>query len=167
MGDEEVAGVEPAKGGGSKLIIILLVVVALLVIGGGAAAYFLVFSKGAEEEVAAKPEKEKTQDLTKMATLGSTMQMDPFVVNLAGNASRYLKVVIVLQLSVPELAEEITNRSPQIKDSILTVLSSKSADEILTVQGKYDLKVDLIRRINSNLTLGVVRELFFTEFVVQ
>ena len=95
------------------------------------------------------------------------MQLDPFVVNLSGNANRYLKVVVVLQLSTPELADEVSNRSPQIKDSVITVLSSKSAEEILTVQGKYDLKVDLIRRINANLTIGVVRELFFTQFVVQ
>jgi len=171
MGDEEAAAAEaaaePAKKGRGKLMIILLVVGLLVVVGGGAAAYFFLFAEGGGKESAEQQQAKAAEEKIKAATLGLTMQMDPFVVNLAGSTSRYLKIIMVLQLSAPEVAQEITNRLPQIKDSIITVLSAKSSEELLTVQGKYDLKVDLTRRINSNLTLGVVQELFFTEFVVQ
>ncbi len=170
MADEEAA-VEAAppeekKGGKKKFIIIGAVL--LLLVGGGAAGYFLFLSgpSESESETAAKEEK-KAADAIPKDSLGVTFELDPFVVNLAGESSRYLKVVIVAQLSSPELAVEMENRSPQLKDSIITVLSSKTPEEILSVQGKYDLKMELIKRLNANISAGVVRDLFFTEFVVQ
>lgn len=163
MADEAA---EAPKGGKSKLLIILIVV-SLLVIGGGAAAYFLVLPKltaqAPEEEKAAGAEKAPAE----MTSLGATYELEPFIVNLTGDVNRYLKVVVVLQLSDDKVAEEIANRTPQIKDSVITLLSSKTAEEILTVQGKYDLKVEMVKRINSLLTTGVVRKLYFVEFVIQ
>jgi flagellar FliL protein len=73
----------------------------------------------------------------------------------------------VVQLSTDQVIEELTNRKPQIKDAVITVLSSKTPDEILTIQGKYDMKVEIVKRINSLLTTGVVRELYLVEFVIQ
>lgn len=174
MAEEEVieevedAGAAPSGGGGGggkmKIIIIALLV---LIIAGGAAAYFLLLKGDGTE--GAKPADEVAVEDTAQndSSLGVTHELDPFIVNLAGDANRYLKVVVVLQLSTEGVAEEIKNRGPQIKDSVITVLSSKTPEEILTVQGKYDLKMELIKRVNAIVSTGVVRDLFFTEFVVQ
>jgi len=165
MADEEAA--PPAKGK-SKLLIIIIVVVALIA-GGGAAAYFLLAPKLTQPEQAAETEggAAPATKAESAATLGATYEMDPFIVNLTGDVNRYLKVVVVLQLSDKKVADEIVNRGPQIKDSIITLLSSKTADEIVTVQGKYDLKMEMVKRINTVLTSGVVRNLYFVEFVIQ
>ena len=50
---------------------------------------------------------------------------------------------------------------------ILLLLSSKSLDEIQTVEGKIALRQELIQRINQILTTGKIRNLYFTEFVIQ
>lgn len=169
MADEDTAPEEEAapKKGSKKLIIIIAAVALVVVLGGGVAAYFLVFAKPAEVQGGGEAGGKGAEKEGKGVTLGTTTQLDAFIVNLAGESNRYLKVVIVLQLSKAELSAELKNKAPQIKDSIITVLSSKAPEEILTIQGKHDLKVDLVRRINSNLTGGVVQEMFFTEFVVQ
>lgn len=164
MADEEADA--PKKGAGKLIVIIAAALI--LVIGGGAAAYFLVMPRlTAAPEQAAKSGEEAPAEIEAGASLGATYELDPFIVNLTGDVNRYLKVVVVLQLSDKNVAEEIANRSPQIKDAVITLLSSKTAEEILTVQGKYDLKMEMTKRINALLMTGVVRKLYFVEFVIQ
>ncbi len=172
MADEEAVAAEPppaGEGGGkSKILIIVIALVLVLGLGGGAAVYFVVLPKmkGGEQagEKGAFAGKEVEAD---MASLGETIELPSFIVNLSEGTGRYLKVTLVLKLSTDKVAEEIKNREPQIKDAVITVLSSKSPEEILSVQGKYDLKGEIMKRINVFLSTGVVRELYFVEFVVQ
>jgi flagellar FliL protein len=164
---------EAAHAGGKKkspLLLIIIVVVALLLAGGGGAVYFLVIKKpAATAEHGAEPEGGKHDEKGgKSATsLGETVELPPFIVNLAGESGRYIKIVVVLQISSVATKEELTNRAPQIKDSVIGVLSSKTPDEVLTPEGKLELKLEMVKRINQSLTSGVVTEMFFTEFVIQ
>ena len=175
MSEEEAAGGAGAGGGGKKkspLLIIIGLVVVLLLAGGGGAVYFLVLKKpaAAEGEHAAPAEgggKHGEKGGKSATSLGETVELPPFIVNLAGEGGRFIKIVVVLQISSTPAKEELTNRAPQIKDSVISVLSSKTPDEVLTPEGKLELKLEIIKRINQSLTSGVVTEMFFTEFVVQ
>lgn len=176
MGEEQEGAVEPAPAGGeaapkgkSKVLIIIIALLLALVAGGGAAVYFVVLPKMAGGEKAGddgKQSAEKEVDVD-VASLGTTTELPSFIVNLSGGTGRYLKATIVLKLSGEGVTTEIRNREPQIKDAVITVLSSKTPEEILSIQGKYNLKGEIIKRINVFLATGVVKELFFVEFVVQ
>jgi flagellar FliL protein len=164
-----MADEEPKPGGSNKLLIVVIaLLLVLLLAAGGGVAYFM-FLKPAPSAADAAPGGAKPDAAAgEMAVEGQAAELDPFIVNLASSGvDRYLKAVIVLQLSSPAVAAEIDKRKPQIKDSIITVLSSKTPEEVLSIQGKYDLKLELVKRINSLLSQGVVREMYFTEFVVQ
>ncbi|MBF0291523.1 MAG: flagellar basal body-associated FliL family protein [Nitrospinae bacterium] len=169
MSEEEAAG----HGGGKKkspLLIIIVVLVALLLVGGGAAVYFLVVKKPeptAEHGAAGEGGKADGKGGKSATTLGETVELPPFIVNLVGEGGRYIKIIMVLQVSSAATKEELTNRAPQIKDSVIGVLSSKTPEEVLTPEGKLELKLEMIKRINQSITSGVVTEMFFTEFVVQ
>ena len=171
MADES----EEEKKGSNKLLIIILIAVIVLLLGAGGAYFMLAggdSKPAAEGEAGGEEGAETAEDGAAPfdpTSLGEIIELDPFVINLSseGGSERYLKAVMVLQVSSPKVSEEVTKRAPQIKDSIITVLSSKTPEEALSIQGKYDLKVELIRRINEVLTSGVVRELYFTEFVIQ
>jgi flagellar FliL protein len=94
--------------------------------------------------------------------------LEPIIVNLsADEGKRYLKITMQIELTRPDTGPEIQNKMPQIKDAVITVLSSKSAEELLTVDGKFKLKEQLMTRINSLLTNGSVKNVFFVEFVIQ
>lgn len=166
---EEAAG---GGGGGEKkkssmLLIVIGLVVVLLLAGGGGAVYFLVLKKP-ETTAAGEGGGAKEGATPKSATsLGETVELPPFIVNLSGEGGRYIKTVLVMQVSSKAVKEELTNRAPQIKDAIISVLSSKTPDEVLTPEGKLELKLELVKRMNQTLSSGVVTELFFTEFVVQ
>jgi flagellar FliL protein len=96
--------------------------------------------------------------------------LNSFVVNLLdknGVGKRYLKVTMQLEVGKEEEKLLIENHNPQIRDTVLLLLSSQSLKEINTMDGKLELKQALLSRMNQILGDGVVRRIYFTEFVVQ
>ncbi|MFC3847856.1 flagellar basal body-associated protein FliL [Helicobacter baculiformis] len=92
----------------------------------------------------------------------------PFVVNLISqNGRRYLKASISLELNDPKLLEEVKVKETAIRDTIIEILSSKSIEEISTLKGKNKLKEEVRSNINSFLIDGFVKNVFFTDFVIQ
>ena len=55
----------------------------------------------------------------------------------------------------------------QMRDAILSVLTLCKADALLTPEGKEKLKSDLRNALNRNNPELGVREIYFTEFLVQ
>jgi len=143
----------------SKLKLIIIAVVVLLIGGGGIFGYSK-FNKGKEE----KAETGKTEKVSIVCPLNS------FVVNLLdkqGVGKRYLKVTMQLEVGKEEEKLIVEIHNPQIRDTILLLLSSQSLKEINTMEGKLELKQALLSRMNQILGDGVVRRIYFTEFVVQ
>jgi flagellar FliL protein len=157
------------SGGSNKLLLVVIIVLLLfLLIIGGVVAYFLL---SGDEEAPTQPEAQKMEKKKKVSDLteiGPIYPLDPFVVNLvSSNAARYLKCKIDLELDSPELQQEIDKKLPAIRDLIIRILSSKTVEEIQTSKGKEKLKEEIKRKINEILTTGEVRNVYFTEFVIQ
>ncbi len=99
---------------------------------------------------------------------GAIAELDPFIVNLADSPEiRYLKVSVKLEVDNADTVEEIKNRTPQIRDSILVLLTSKDSATIRTPQGKSQLRDELTQRVNGVLPRRSVKSAYFTEFVIQ
>lgn len=140
-----------------KLIIVAAVV---LVIGVGGLFGYSKF-KGEKEE------KTKVNDNDKMSII---CPLKSFVVNLLdkkGVGRRYLKVTMQLEVAKEEDKILIENHNPQLRDTILLLLSNQTLKEINTMEGKLELKQALLSRMKQILGDGVVRRIYFTEFVVQ
>lgn len=98
---------------------------------------------------------------------GKLLELDQFIVNLADTPEiRYLKLSIMLQVAEGR-ADDVTERMPQIRDSLLILLSSKTSDAIRTVEGKMELREEIVQRVNSVLESNVVTAAYFTDFVAQ
>lgn len=105
---------------------------------------------------------------TNISTSVSTYALDDFIVNLFHpSEDRFLRIKIELGLEGQDTQKEIEKKLPKIRDSLLMLLSSKSVEEISTLQGKLILKNEIINRINSILNTGHVSEVYFTEFIIQ
>ena len=63
--------------------------------------------------------------------------------------------------------DRVQRYEAQLRDTILLLLTSQSFKEISSIEGKLDLKQALLSRINQTLGEGLVRRIYFTEFVVQ
>ncbi len=170
--DEEV--VVEKKSGGNMVLIIVIVLLVLLLVGGGLAAYFLL--SGSNEAAAdatapqtkAMPTKRITKRSTDYLTIGPMYPMSQFIVNLLSeNGTRFLKTTIDLEMDKPELSAELDKKKPLIRDIIIRVLSSKTFEEVSTMKGKSRLKDEIVSKINDVLADGQIKNIFFTDFVVQ
>lgn len=155
---------EPQEGGkkkGKKLI--LLIIIALVVLGAGAgAAYFFVLKGGGGEKKEAQAKKE-----TKEAT-GVNFSFEPFVVNLMDSGgTKYLKVSIQIELADSKLVEKAKARTPQLRDAVITLLSMKTSEELISSEGKIILKDEIKQRANQILGEGSVLNVYLTDFVMQ
>ncbi len=144
---------------------ILLLVFALLFLallgGGGFVAYQKFFAVSPEAEPSAPPVAPKV-------TLGPVYAMEPFLVNLADpGRPRFLKLVAQLELDADPVTGELDTLKPKVRDALLTLLSSKLSEQLITVADKERLRNEMIHRLNTFLSSGRVVEVYFTEFVVQ
>jgi flagellar FliL protein len=166
MAEEDSKVEQPVKKGKGGLIIIILVL--LLLAGGGAAFYFLVLHKPPAEESVLDPELPVTA-AKPQAEPGPIVPYSSFLVNLAdAGGKRYLKFSLSIELSKHKnFQQEVEHKDAKIKDIIISIISSKTFEEINSPQGKIALKQEILRRLNTVMTGGKVEDVFFTEFVVQ
>ena len=139
----------------------------IILVGGGGAAYkFLVLDKQQKEE---ENKAEKIQEEIKdIENLGIMFEVGTFIVNLADkDADRFLKITIILEIENEQVKMEVEKRLPQIKDTITTLLFTKKSKELKTAEGIELLKEEIIKRVNAILPLGGVKNVYFTDFVIQ
>lgn len=160
-------------------LLVLIAIFALIAALGSTAGIIYFISSGGFGNI-------KTSNSDTGNYIGPSYDMGEFIVNLGSlEERRFLKVSITLsfttkdknfeKLEGEELAKsqkEFSNlikpRLPIFKDTILSLLSSKSAEEINTPEGKENLKKELIVRLNDYTPQEhQVREVYFTDFIVQ
>jgi flagellar FliL protein len=162
---EEQEGAAPKKR--SKLPLIVAVVVLLSAGGGGAAWYLGLLGGGAGAEADAAP-LDPTKGMADPSVPGAMLALDPFIANLADpGGGRYLKTTFQLEFATDAIPPEAEVRMPQIRDLLLTLLTSRSYEEIRTPAGKQGLREDIINRVNQAIDDDTVRAVYFTEFIVQ
>jgi len=161
--EDSAAGV----GGKKKLIIIIAAAVILLLLIGGAAFFFLKPAPVAEEK--ADPGLDvPVPEITRSNEIGPMVEIREFIVNIISEEDRhYVKASLTLELNKEEALEETNKRMPQIRDAILLLVGNKTYEELQDLQGKKQLKAELISKINSFLQSGKVKAIYFTDFVVQ
>ncbi len=172
---EEKMAVPVASGIPLKLVIIIVAAAMLIALGGAFALFRMTAGSKAVEESKAEVSSDKTaghQETGKKGghgiEPGAIADLEPFIVNLADTPEiRYLKLNVKLELDRSEATEEVKARTPQIRDSILVLLTSKDSGTIRTPQGKAQLRDEITQRINGLLPKPGVRSAYFTEFVIQ
>ncbi|RII30004.1 MAG: flagellar basal body protein FliL [Geobacter sp.] len=178
MAKDEQAPAETEGGGGNKKkFIIIGAAVAVAVILG--LVVFMVMGKG--DKKGAKKEGGEAQTETKAeggakegAKEGSKegasniYPLEPFIVNIYdGQELRYLKVKVEMEMATPALKSEVDARLAPIRDAVLVLLSTKTLQDIQDVQGKNQLKDEILTAVNKQITTGKVTKIYFTDFVVQ
>ncbi|MBN2072700.1 MAG: flagellar basal body-associated FliL family protein [Actinobacteria bacterium] len=99
---------------------------------------------------------------------GPVLDLGEMIVNLSDEGqARYAKMVVVMEFDGEEGLAEATRRDPQIRDIVIELLSSEKAANILSLEGRSDLKKRIKERINSVMSVGSVKKIYFTTVVVQ
>lgn len=157
--------------GALVLLLIIIGVVAFLLLSGGdeEAADPAAGGGAAQQQAVAGAEAPKPVKMkTDLLNVGPVYEMDRFIVNLLSQSGRrYLKVTLNLEMDSEGLIAELETKKPAVQDTIISILSSKTIEEISTVKGKEKLKEEIVGRLNEFLVDGKVQNVFFTQFVVQ
>lgn len=93
--------------------------------------------------------------------------MTPFNTNLDGVPRRLIRLELSLEMMDEEGYEEVIGLVPQSRDAITRILNGKSFNDLETVQGKLQLKNQIIADLNGSLKKGVVKNVYFSTLVVQ
>jgi len=158
----------PEKGGNKKKLFLIIGAAVVLLIGIGTAAFFLT-KKAPEPEVKEDPAKHvPVPELNQLADVGPMVDIDEFIVNIiSGDAAHYVKASLTIELTNEQGKAEAEKRMPQMRDSILLLVGNKTFEELQDLQGKKQLKAEITSKINSFLKAGKVKDVYFTNFVVQ
>ncbi len=177
MADEpKDAGAEDEEGGKKKLPLWLIILIATqVVVVAGAIVVFKMMSSSHEESAAEDvvSEAEQKVDPSKIkdpkSLAGPQFDLQPFILNLIddGRGPRYLKVEMKFELENEDVRAELETRISQVRDELLTLMSSKRQTDIETTDGKRILKDEIFTRVNKLLVTGRITKVFFTEFVIQ
>jgi flagellar FliL protein len=129
--------------------------------GGGLFAWKILFSPPEKKESMTNGKNDAKQ-------IGPIYPLDTFLVNLADHdVSRYLKLTIKLEMDNADLAQELDKRIPQLRDTIIGLLTMKTYNEVSTYKGKTILRSEIMERINRSLSKGAIKNVYFTEFIIQ
>lgn len=160
--DEDKPEVEAPKSK-KKLLIIILAVVLLLVLAGGGAAVYLLAKKPDAEQLAGHEEEDDSHPPV-------YEKLETFTVNLA-EGDAYLQVEIHLMVADKEVQEKIKQHMPEVRDGLLRLLSSKTADELATPDGKDKLSEEVSKQVNDILGIKKgskgVKKVLFNAFIIQ
>ncbi|MEE4164439.1 MAG: flagellar basal body-associated FliL family protein [Desulfocapsaceae bacterium] len=155
------------SGSKKKLFIVIGIVVLLLLIAGGVAGYFLLMKEPPPEEKDPGMEV-PVPEINTQAEIGPMVNIEEFIVNIISDENNhYVKASLTIELSSEPSKEEIEKRMPQIRDAILLLVGNKTFEELQDLQGKKQLKAELLSKINAILQTGQARSIYFTDFVVQ
>jgi len=184
MAKEETPEEESApkeKKSSNLLMIIIIVVLILIIIIGAVVAVLLMSDDESTNSTTAPQAKEKTiskqssgshtstlEQVEKLDQIGILYPLDTFTVNLkSDNGRRYLKVTMSLELEGEELAKELDAKTAVLRDRIIRILSSKTLEEISSKKGKQKVTEQIVDTLNAMLTDGHIKNVYFTEFVIQ
>lgn len=157
----------PAKDS-SKLLQMAFIGINMIFMLGGA---FFVYTQtlGHHEPVTFNEDAER-----QLASFEETLRkepvfytMDTFNTNLDGVPRRLVRMEITLEMLDAEGFEEVIGMGAVGRDAIVRILNSKGYDQLESVQGKLHLKNQIIAQLNSFMKEGVVRNIYFNDFVVQ
>lgn len=100
--------------------------------------------------------------------MGEIYELKGILVNLnEPGGSRMLKVSLTLEFKDPKFKDILKKRDSQIRSEILIYLSGLNFSQTVGVSQKENILKTLKKKINQISVEGKIRNIFFSEFVVQ
>eukprot|EP01030_Chromulinospumella_sphaerica_P017502 gene17502-17330_t len=186
-GVEGEDGEAPAKKKPKLMMLIIAGVGALAILGGGGAGAYFMFLKPKPvgehgEKAEKKPKKDKKGDhggggkgepgapVVKEGPDGVVFYTLPdIVVNMqtADGRPTFLKLKLTLELPNHEMAEELTPDMPRMNDMFQTFLREMRPEDLSGSQGSYQLRMEILRRVNLLVAPHKVNAVLIEEMLIN
>jgi flagellar FliL protein len=124
-----------------------------------------------EEEGAPKTKgKPASFKLPDDSAVKEVIELQPFIVNLTDQGeARYLRLAVSLGIGGEEGAESKPGPlfTTRVRNAMLAVLTTRSSEEVMSVEGRVQLRKDLLRAARAASEEPRVEAIYITEFIVQ
>lgn len=138
----------PAKPKSKKRLFILIGAVVLALITAGGAFYILKKNTTTEEE-SEEAYYSSRDDRASRLPPPSFVPLESMVVNLADpGGNRFAQLGITLQVEDAKTAEEMKVYMPSIRSTILMLISQRTSENMLQMEGKSKLSADIVREVS-------------------
>jgi flagellar FliL protein len=138
---------------------LLIVTAAIVLLAGGGGAAWYTLSRPASAQPQATAEKPPV-----------FVNLELFTVNLQPQGSgQFAQVGLSVKMADAHATEGLKLHMPEIRNRILLLLSTKTAEDLYTVPGKEQLVREITKEIRQPLAKHAdeVVGVFFTSFVIQ
>ncbi len=99
---------------------------------------------------------------------GVVFALDPIIANLnEPGETRYLKVTVQLEIRDALQQPHVEAQKVAVRDRVLMDLSNLTAEQTRTVEQKRAIQQELLEAVNDIVGSEIIRNVYFTEFVVQ
>ncbi|MFM6929127.1 MAG: flagellar basal body-associated protein FliL [Bdellovibrio sp.] len=166
---EQKSAAKPKNMG--MILQVVFAVINLSVMGGGA---YMVYASTMGWESPKITEEDASRELASVSSGEAELApmvytMDKFTVNLGGEPKRTIRLEVNLQMLGKDGFEEVMEPENRAKarDKIVHVLNEQVFNDLESIQGKLFLKDKIAMEVNGILHKGVVKDVFFSDFVVQ
>lgn len=143
---EASEGEAPKAGGKSKKLLIIVAIVVVVLIAVGAGAFFYI-SKQRAAAAAAEGE-EAPAPVAAHAPAGAPpvyLPLETMVVNLADpGGEKVAQVGITLEVRDAHASDSVKAYLPTLRSAILMLISQRTAEELLSAEGKQKLAQDIL-----------------------
>lgn len=159
----------------SRKLALPIIIAAGLIIGGAAGALVLgpriARARAATKTVksAGKPADSSTTGEHGAATPDAPVHLiDNLVLNPAGSGgTRFLLASVGLQTTSAAANDIVTKREVEARDVVLAVLGAKHVEMLAEISNRDKLKTEIQSALDSLFGAGVVRRIYFPQFVIQ
>ncbi len=151
-------GAESAKAPGKskKMLIIILGVVLVLALAGGGAFFYISKQRAAAEDDGGEAAPAKTAHAAPK-TPPAYLPLDNMVVNLADpGGEKVAQVGITLEVTDAHASDSVKAFLPAIRSGILMLISQRTAEELLSQEGKQKLAKDIL--LEASIPFGGGKE---------
>jgi flagellar FliL protein len=167
----------PVPNRGKRVAMAAAGILGLLIVVGVPAGYFLLKEEPKEvqevdpemsPEPQHKPEgfDDPEEELEEgEEPLGAIVPFDTFLVNLSGG--KYIRAQVQVEFETLDVPRRFYTRAVPIRDSIISLLTQMTAENLESVKGKDKLRAEIRSVINAALRKEEVKRVYFTQFVIQ
>jgi len=96
------------------------------------------------------------------------VKLESTVLNLSDtDKSAYLRIGVSLSIQAPASPDNDAELESIARDTIVAMASARSSEDLLSADGKAQLKKTMLAELQKRLPEDHVQELYFDEFLVQ
>ncbi|HEY4106449.1 MAG TPA: flagellar basal body-associated FliL family protein [Polyangiaceae bacterium] len=176
MADPAVAPASETPAAAPKRNLALPIIIAAGLIIGGSAGALVLGPRIARARTTSKNVKAGAKPVDSTAATGRGVStpdapvhlIDNLVLNPAGSGgTRFLLASVGLQTTSAAANDIVNKREVEARDVVLAVLGAKHVEVLAEISNREKLKAELQTALDSLFGPGIVRRIYFPQFVIQ